>query len=332
MAQGLVLVSGSPLIGSPITYQVQAAVVSGKTAFHRVKLTVKCSLSGSSRQMSLTLSSPAESGEVLKFDISSALRAAADEYEYTPYPQSSYPTVSYSLEVVDEYMQNGEVHDNVGKVTSSGGTCYLGAFSDYERLVSGGNRSMPSSFTRKPNTMPEVVSKGEKIVIPGSSSGCAEYTANAEGLQTIGGRQFFVLPDNTPDRYEFRFVNGLGVLESISVRSLAQESMNVTQETFIRAVQETFGSFSRGIVKKKNDYDMWKLSSGPLDKAWQAWFMHEFLMCKFCWVKVGEVWIPCHIVPEETVAGVDRTQTSLREVQFTVRFDLNGSVLPELAV
>ena len=332
MAQSLVLVSGSPLIGSPITYKVRAAVVSGQTAFHRVKLTVKCSLSSSSRQMSLTLSSPAESGEELYFDISSALRAAADEYEYTPYPQESYPTVSYSLEAVDEYMQNGEVHDNVGKVTSSGGPCYLGAYSDYERMVSDGSRQLPSSFSRKPKTIPEVVAVGEKVVIPGASSGCAEYEVTEEGLQTLGGRQFYAVPANTPDRYEFRFVNGLGVLESISVRSLAQESMNVTQETFIRAVQETFGSFSRGIVTKKNDYDMWKLSSGPLDKAWQAWFMHEFLMCKYCWAKVGDVWLPCHIVPEETVTGVNRTQPSLREVQFAVRFDLNGSVLPELAV
>jgi len=332
MAQNLTLASGSPLIGSPHTYRVQAAVVSGTTAFHRVKLTVTCYLSGDSKQMQLTLSSPAESGETLLFDISSALRACADKYEYSYNAVSAYPTVNYSLSACDEYMQNGEVHDNVGVVTSSGGTCYFGAYSDLERLLSGGSRQMPSSFTRKPKTMAEVVCVGQSLIAPDKSvPGCTEHSITTEGLQTINSRQVYAIPQ-TPDRYEFRFVNGLGCLESISVRSLRQEDTNITTETFIRAVQEQFGTFSRGVVTKKNDFETWKLSSGPLDEAWQSWFIHEFLMTSHCWVKVGTNWLPCHIIPEETVVGVDRTSATLREVLFSVRFDLNGSLLSSLAV
>ena len=40
MAQGLLIQGASPLVGSPITFKVQAAVISGECAFHRVKLTV----------------------------------------------------------------------------------------------------------------------------------------------------------------------------------------------------------------------------------------------------------------------------------------------------
>jgi len=117
MASGLNIEGASPLIGSPITYKVRAATISGSVAFHRVKLTVHAALDGDTAYTDLTLSSPAESGEWLHFDISSALRAVADRYEYTYTPPASYPRVRYTLSACDEYMQNGEVHDNVGSTS-----------------------------------------------------------------------------------------------------------------------------------------------------------------------------------------------------------------------
>lgn len=342
MAQGLLIQGASPLIGSPITFRVQAAVISGECAFHRVKLTVHAGIYGGD-YTDLTLSSPAESGEILYFDVSSALRAVADSYEYTVNPPSAYPYIVYDLSACDEYMQNGEVHDNVGIVTSTGHKAIFGAYSDLERILSGGSK-LAQHFTRKPNTMPEVVAVGETMVCPQSfASAISEGSVTTgptssvvsiteEGLQTVNGRQVYALPAGQKDRYEFRFVNGLGCLESISVHSLRTTEMNVTQESFIRSVQETFGNFSRGLITKKNDYETWKLSSGPLDNAWESWFMHEFLMAKFVWVKVSGNWLGCHIVPEETVKGVDRINNNLREVQFSVQFDMNGSLMSELAI
>lgn len=342
MAQGLLIKDASPLCGSPITFQVQAAVISGECAFHRVKLIVHAGISGGN-YTDLTLSSPAESGEILYFDVSSALRAVADSYEYTVEPPGSYPYIVYDLSAVDEYMQNGEVHDNVGKVTSNGHRAIFGAYSDLERILSGGSKTA-QHFTRKPNTMPEVVMVGETMVCPQSfasavsegsiSSGPTSRVVNitATGLQTVNGRQVYAVPAGQTDRYEFRFVNGLGCLESISVRSLRSSEMNVTQEAFIRSIQETFGSFSRGLVAKKNDYETWKLSSGPLDEAWLSWFWHEFLMAQYAWIKVSGYWLPCHIVPEDTVEGPNRAEPNLYEVLFSVRFDLNGSLLTALAI
>ena len=144
-------------------------------------------------------------------------------------------------------------------------------------------------------------------------------------MQTIGGRDFYALNSSSPDRLEFRFVNGLGCLESISLLSLRSVEMNITSETYIRSVQETFGNFSRGLITKQNDYERWKLSSGPVSPAMQAWFLHEFLMSSAAWIKVGTVFIPCHIVPEDTVTGVNRADGSMREVHFSVQFDINGS-------
>lgn len=342
MAQGLLIQGASPLVGSPITFKVQAAVISGECAFHRVKLTVHAGIYGGN-YTDLTLSSPAESGENLYFDVSSALRAVADSYEYTATPPAAYPYIVYDLSACDEYMQNGEVHDNVGVVTSNGHKAIFGAYSDLERILSGGSK-LAQHFTRKPNTTPEVVAVGETMVCPqsfataisegsittGPTSSVVSITT--PGLQTINGRQVYAVAAGQTDRYQFRFVNGLGCLESISVRSFKTTETNVTQESYIRAIQETFGSFSRGLVTKKNDYETWKMSSGPLDEAWHSWFIHEFLMAKFAWIKIGNNWLVCHIVPEETVEGIDRTNGSFYEVQFSVRLDLNGSPLAALAI
>lgn len=340
MASNLTLLSGSPLIGSPITYQVTAATVSGACAFHRVKLTVNGFLDDGSSSLSLTLSSPVESAETVEIDISSALRAVADKYEYSAEPPASYPRVGYTLSACDEYMQNGEVHDNVGVVeVSKKQYCLMGAYSDLERLLSPSGKQA-SVFTRKPSTMAEVVAVGETVVVPTTISAVSSgnvtttpsskvYNVTQEGAQTLGGRSFYAVAA-TPDRYQFRFVNGLGVLESISVRSLRSTKMNVTEEDTLRSVPETFGKFSRSIVRKSNDYETWALSSGPLDAAWLQWYLHEFLMTKQAWVNIGGHWIGCHILPDEEVNGIDRTGSNLMSVSFSVRLDINGS--PTLAI
>lgn len=344
MASALLIQGASPLIGSPITYRVRAAVVSGSVAFHRVKLTVSAMLDGETAATALTLSSPAESGEYLYFDISSALRAVADRYEYTPTPPSAYPRIQYTLSACDEYMQNGEVFDNVGVVElSTPQYVLLGAYSDMERLLSNGSKQA-QHFTRKPYSSSEVVMVGETMVCPQSfaapvTSGLATVGPTSKvvnittaGIQTVNGRSVYAIPAGQTDRYQFRFVNGLGCLESISVRSLRTTEMNVTQEEYIRSIQESFGSFSRGLITKKNDYETWQLSSGPLDQNWLSWFMHEFMMAKFVWVLIGTKWIGCHIVPEETVTGINRTDGSICEVKFSVRLDINGSPLPSIAI
>lgn len=345
MASGLIIKNGSPLIGSPIVYQVVSAKVSDGCAFHRVKLTVTAALSaGADSGTSLTLSSPADSGETLYFDISSALRAVADRYEYSPTPPESYPYLVYSLSACDEYMVNGEVHDNVGTVTATGGKVLLGAYSDFERYISGGSK-LAQHFTRKPkDSFPEVVMVGETMVCPQSfeeavsEAGITQGPTSevveikTEGVLNINDRYVYALPAGQKDRYQFRFVNGLGCLESVSLSTLRTTEMNCTSETYIRAIQETFGSFSRGLVSKKNDYETWKMSTPPLDAMWQSWFMHEFLMAKYVWICIEGYWIPCHIIPEETVEGINRQEAALLTVTFSVRLDINGSPLPSLAI
>lgn len=334
MASNLTLKSGSPLIGTPITYRVTAASLTGIISFHRVIIEIKSALSTDTDWTITQVSSPVNEGETVELDISSALRAVADRYQFASNPPASYPFVKYSLTAYDQYMQNGEVHQTAA-VSNPGGNALMGAFSDLERLMSGGSKQA-QHFTRKPNEA-EIVSVGENIVIPKSFAdpvslgnvtvgpSSVVYPVTKEGAQQIGGRNVYAVAKDITDRYEIRFINGLGCLESISVKSLRNTEMNVTQEKYIRSVQETFGEFSRGLVTKQNDYETWKLSSGPISKLWQQWFLHEFLMTSTAWIKIGTIFIPCHILPEETVTGVNRADGSLLEVQFSIQLDINGS-------
>lgn len=348
MANNLYPYEGSPLCGSPIIYRVNADWVNTKCSFHRVKLAVRAAINGSPSR-DIILSSPAEPGEQLLFDVSSALRSVAETYEYTPEPPDAYPYLVYDVYAHDEWMLNGDVHEAPDDITgwsisSTGHKALFGAYTDLERLLRTSGNYTARHFTRKPKTTPEIIYEGHSIVVPrsfdepiseaGISTGPTSevFTFYSEGFREIGGRKVYVAKRRGEDTYMIRFVNSLGCLESVSVYSLRETDVNVTQTTYLRSVQERFSTFSRSAARKSDDYETWKLSSGPLDEAWQAWFIHEFLMAEQAWVWIGENWIPCHILSEETVAGYNRRKRGVCSVEFSLRLDINGSPLMALAV
>lgn len=340
MASNLILKSGSPLIGSPILYQVTAASPVGEVSFQRVKMYVKAGLSSEGVYYDYEFSQPVAKGETVAIDISSALQAVADKYEYTPVPPTRYPYIQFSLEACDEYMQNGQNSGDVGKTTNPGGRALMGAFSDLERLRASQSGRTTSRFSRKPTTTPETVCVGDIYLRPRAMSvnignitagpEMSTYTIAGEGSHTLWANTddktvVYALPQATRDRYQMRFVNGLGCVESVSVLSLMASEVNYTTDEYVKSRQEQFGMVSRGVVRKQNDHERWRLSSGAVDRAWQQWFLHEMLMTPQAWIMVDGTWIPCHVIPEETVSGIDRQKASLLEVLFTVRFDIAGS-------
>ena len=190
----------------------------------------------------------------------------------------------------------------------------------------------------------ELVAVGESFVYPQSfdkpvslgnvTTGptSVEVEITQEGAQTINGRQVYAHRSAPQDRYEIRFINGLGCMESVSLRTLRTSEMNITKETYVRSLQETFGTFSRNLVTKENDYETWKLSTGPIDREWLSWYLHEFLMSTTAWIKVEGHWLRCHILPEESVTALSRTDNAILEVIFAVQFDMNGSLSSALLV
>lgn len=359
MASNIKLVSGSPLIGNPIVYSVTAASISGEVSFHKVKLEVTASLLlatddqpvNKEQKIVLTFSSPVSSGETVNIDISSALRAAADNYVFHFTPPSAYPHIKYSLKAWDEYMQNGLEAQKTGVVTNDGGTAIFGAFSDLERLYATNSKQV-YHFSRKPGgadgSQCEVAVEGDTLVIPedyDENKNVGNITAGpsvklyvasladdekAEGaIKQYGFDAYFVISKDVAKRmggaYQFRIINSLGVMETYSVFGRATHQANISSEKYTIALSELFSSFSRGIYEKKNDYEKLKLSSGVLNSYWAAWFVHEFLMAKMAWIKIDDKWIPCHIVPEDTVTMVDYTKSDAITIDFTVEMDINGS-------
>lgn len=366
MASNIKLVSGSPLIGNPIIYSVTAANISGEVSFHKVKLEVTAGLQLSTddqpvnkeNQLVLTFSSPVSSGETINIDISSALRAVADNYVYHFTPPSAYPHIAFSLKAWDEYMQNGLEAQKTAVVTNSGGNAIMGAYSDLERMFAV-NSKQATVLTRKPKVADgadyELVVEGESIVLPQAfdekknigniTEGPAVKIYKAEltdeekfegAIKEYGGRSFFVISSDVAKRmgnhYLFRFINSLGVMESISVCGRVTQQVSFSSEKYAISLAETFSQFSRGIYEKKNDYETLKLSSGPLDKFWAAWFLHEFLMAKMAWVNIDGDWLPCHVVPEDTVTGVDHTKNDAISIDFSVELDINGSPSKFMAI
>lgn len=346
MASNLQLSSGSPLIGSPIFYQVTAASPVGDVTFQRVKLYVYARLQSDASSKKYELSQPVGKGETVTIDISSALVSAADKYQHEATPPNYYPYVEFSLEACDEYMQNGQNSGDVGVVTNPGGRALIGRFSDYERLVSLQAGRTTSRFSRKPFTSPEIVTVGETYLRPEPmtvSIGNIQHgqhvlsqTITRSGAQTLWGGtdhavSVYAVADSK-DRYKMRFLNSLGCVESISVSALVQEEVAVESSEYMLSRQTAFNHVNRGIIIKQNDQERFKLSSGPVDRAWQQWFLHELLMTERAWLLIDTVWIPCNIIAEETTQGIDRTSGNALTVDFTVRLDIAGSPYAALAI
>lgn len=345
MAKSIIYSSGSPLIGSPIIYNVTASTLTSgaNVSLHSLILEVSCSISSEGKTYTYPVRCAVDSGETVAIDVSSALRAVADSYEYSPTPPEAYPYLSYSLTAYDEYILNGELYEKVGTVTSDDHKAILGAYSDLDRLTANGSK-LARHFTRKPTSSPEVLVLGESIVCPRSfdtyiseaniTTGptSAVVTPTTEGLQTINNRKVFVQSTSKYPRYQFRFVNSLGCLESISVTSLIASEMQATTDQWARRTPQSFSKVSRTVHVKQGDKERWTLSSGPLDRNWQQWFLHEFLMSSDVWILIDGNWLPVHIVVEETTTIHDETADSPRTVTFTIEFDFYGSPYAALTV
>ena len=340
MATKIKITSGSLLIGSPIMVSVTASSV-GASTFHRVKLIVKAALSTDGTEKEYPLSAVAGNGEVVEFDISTVLRSAASKYKYEHATSArSYPYLAYTLKAYDEYMLNGILQET-GEMIYNGGTksyALMGAFTARERhLTSGATRDV-TAFTRKPLTG-EICAPGELLVYPNANitplritdtltSGPLVNVATLEGsgAKTYGGRTIYVDP-NAKNRMLFQFVNGYGVVETISAEMLEEVGSRGATEVDEVTAPSSFGNPNGSVSRRDERKAVYKCSSGYVNKDWAEWWATEFLggdkwrkggRCK-CWVLLGGNWLPCTVVPDDDITLYDRSKPGLIHVDFEVR-------------
>ena len=345
MAAALVIIEGTVFNGNPITFSVLPLKIEGSTpAFHRMVFEVKCGISGGNYE-TIRLTEPVltEDGAEVMVDISSALRSFRDSYQYSPEP-GVMPVVKFNVSAYDEYMING----NPGQTEpisylpgSNVKQTLFGGFSDYDRLTAENNTMPVSRLTRKPTTTPQLASVGETVIYVAPYNPAIDifsskwdapeanaFTITKEGLQTVGDISIFAMPQSEAvRRTEFRFINSFGVLESISVPRVYSKKLNITSTSYIVTRRETLRSFSREAVRKQNNQESWDFQTDPLDEAWLAWYLHEFLMSEHTWINIKGKFLPCTIIAEEEITFQDETKQEMHSVSFTAKLDFCGSTI-----
>lgn len=344
--------SGSALLGSPVFFRLAVGRRSN-VSFQRAKVmaTVRMILSDESdidesdagdMQQDFNFSKPIIKDGTIDIDVSSALRAMADNYAYTPHTAAGsliqYPIFALNVCAWDEYMKNGVYKSTYNQRKVNQTTFYLfqGAWTDMERLQSGLSRDVVT-LSRKPADG-EVVPATSPLYIHVSPF---NYSAD----------DFFlgVIPDNIPktlalrganapsttsrkvyvsdiddNYYTFQFVNGFGVLETINAVCLPSETVTKNVKEYAVTVPMQFNKINRSVARKTASRHQFKMSSGPVNEEWQKWWQEEFLNTKSAWMYYNDMWVPVDIIPSSETAGIDLSKDELPEVQFTVKLNIEG--------
>lgn len=351
MAKSISIQSGSILAGSPIEVAVESETAGSKATFHRVKLIVSAALSTGSDFEVFELSSPAGDSETVSFDISDTLRTVAGRFVYVPVETAlSYPYILYKLSAYDEYMLDGILYENVGEREYVNTVhALMGAFTDAERYFSSGSKSL-TAYTRKPSSG-EICSPEETLVYAPPpvqpltihsvlSSGPSVQVMPLEGKSgtvQAGGRTVYV-DVNAEDRMQFQFVNGLGVVESVSAEMLETLSTSGSYEKDIVGAPSSFGSVNRIFLRKSGRRPVYKCSTGYVTREWAEWWHNEFLgsdgfrrsLPASCWVRLEGKWLPCVTYPEDDVTIYDRTKGDMTSIAFSVELAIDGLPSPTL--
>ena len=196
-------------------------------------------------------------------------------------------------------------------------------------------------MTRKPTTIPQLACVGETIIYVDPYSPAIDFTTATwdapeakafiitnEGQQTIGDISVYALPQSEASRRtEFRFINSFGVLESVSVPRVYSKKFGMTVNNYIVTQKETMRFFSREAVRKQNNQESWDFQTDPLDEAWLAWYLHEFLMAEHAWININGKYLPCTITAEDEITFDDNTKETMHSVSFTAKLDFRGSTI-----
>ena len=327
----------SNFIGSPVIVSVQAGSPA-KATFHRVRLTVTINGSSTPFEFSTLVSS---GGQTVRFDISSAFRAFAESHEYQPGQLNTYPNMSAVIKAYDDYMADGAEHRGAGESTTTISPLYCGHLTDMERLLS---MRYPATgrYSRKPTSSPELAFIGYTSLQPGPCvSGTAPQAPSVTAVTVpagfASGSNLYGIPA-PHDGYELRFINSLGVHENVFLASLPTTEATIQTDRYVIARQETLDTFSRGTTRKHSNHLRYHLAAGPLDREWQQWYIDEVLMARWAWIKPVAAansslftlhsslpYIPCHILPEDTIQALDRQKGDVLTVPITVELDIEGS-------
>lgn len=152
-----------------------------------------------------------------------------------------------------------------------------------------------------------------------------ELTTGSVTVNTAAeaGRKAYIVNPN-PDMRSFIFLNGFGMLESIT--AVTKESLEYRIESELYAVPQEIGF--RGntqVVNYANSPEaIFSMSSGFVSREWAEWWVNEFIVTRKAWMLHEGRYIPVAIIPEDSNKLFDRSKPGLIAVNFSVRYSFTG--------
>lgn len=244
----------------------------------------------------------------------------------------------------------------------------MGSLTEYERITmlnsdTSGIIGYGRILTRKPEG--EMVAKGTDLYVPAVSTVSEsigfdivqgsvikthhEYTGGINvpaslkiatdalefGMLRVNtsfetGKLKHVVEENSSMRH-FLFLNGFGLIESVT--AIVRESLNynIDSEQFIIPGEINFKGYTRVISYSQTPKIELGMSSGYVNRQWAEWWINEFVPTQKAWMLLDGEYIPIAIIPEESNKLFDRSKPDMMSVQFKVQYSFSGGTFNNFA-
>lgn len=298
------------------------------------------------------------------FNVSGTVSASVEKYFQQEIQDGELvqqtSTIKYSLFFEEVYIEDRV--EMKGDSKSIGPFMALpGGLTEYERMTApnadtGSLLGTGRMLSRKPDG--EIIPKGIPIYLPAVSTSVQsipysikqgekthEYTLPAQSIYTpvsikigtlslslgeaivsaagdTGKKKYIASP--TPDMRSFVFINGFGLLESVTAVTREAFSYDIQSEQYTVSKEIGFRPTTQVLSYSDSPMASIAMSSGYVSRQWAEWWINEFCVTKKAWLVDGEHPLPVAIIPEETVELYDRSKPSLVAVNFTVRYSFTG--------
>lgn len=335
------MTGGQYFAGSPIVVELGSFGFPASATFKQVTLEVSTTFMG--KTLTYPFTAEVGSEDTLKFDISSALRAAMSQYDFAEELSAGNAAIggtqgtvqrsaaSFTLNAYTKYMLDGILYTGT-RMSNSGGKAVLGEWSEVERYL-GATQSLsgsPVAATTKPTADVERVGADSVITSVIIANGTTETifknaSAEASDAFTLQGRT--VLRDSNQNYIDFLFVNSRGAVEGVS--ALMRESHNyntkTTEQTLITGPD--FAPTRSTTAYADASRSHWPMSSGWQTREWLAWWATDFLRARRWWMRIGGRFLPVTVKPDkESVEIYNRQKQEAHSVDFTVTLALEGRI------
>lgn len=135
-----------------------------------------------------------------------------------------------------------------------------------------------------------------------------------------------IVPE-TSDMRHFIFLNGFGLLESVTAVTRESLTYNIESETYVVPKEITYNGNTSVLTYSDAAKGTLKMSSGYVNREWAEWWVNEFATTRRAWMKIEGRFLPVSIVPEEKNELYDRSKPGLMAVNFNVRYSFAGGTM-----